>query len=374
MSSTTIPPKTVVALWTRAGGRCEYEGHNELLWRDDLTSADINVGLIAHIVADSPDGPRGDPVRSPQLAKKLSNLMLLCHAHHRLIDIDDVSGHPEDRLVAMKRAHETRIERLTSIGPEMRTQIVSFRTVIGEHRTSRDSAAMREAVAVSRYPVPEELHLDLTLDALTERDPAFWQANRRELESLFDQRLRWRLAEAGAHFSVFALAPISLLIAFGRLLGDKTAADVYQKHRVPCGWQWAMDAPPLEYHIKPPDAAGSAADVVIVLSVTDTVQTPHVDAFAPQEWPRYQLRIDHPRLDIVRCPDDVARFRGKWIELLSTIRATHHVHAPRLHIFPAIPNSLAVELGRSLLPKAHSPLRIYDLNGDRDGFVFTLEL
>src|SRR5438874_10938819 len=41
------------------------------------------------------------------------------------------------------------------------------------------------------------------------------------------------------HLSVFALAPIPLLIELGRLLGDIAPADVYQLHREPAGLPWA---------------------------------------------------------------------------------------------------------------------------------------
>lgn len=76
-----------------------------------------NKAYIAHIVADSLDGPRGDPERSEKLANEISNLMLLCDPHHTLID-KDVANHPEDRLVEMKRKHEERIARITAIAPE----------------------------------------------------------------------------------------------------------------------------------------------------------------------------------------------------------------------------------------------------------------
>jgi len=46
----------------------------------------LNAAYIAHIVAEKPDGPRGDPARSPLLADAIENLMLLCDVHHRLID------------------------------------------------------------------------------------------------------------------------------------------------------------------------------------------------------------------------------------------------------------------------------------------------
>ncbi len=83
---TKIGPIVSNMLWLRAAGRCEFRGCNKRLWLDDLTKDPCNLANIAHIVSDSPDGPRGDTVRSPQLAGKIENLMLLCRDHHKVID------------------------------------------------------------------------------------------------------------------------------------------------------------------------------------------------------------------------------------------------------------------------------------------------
>lgn len=99
MSKTSIPEKIKTQLWTLSAGRCEYRGCNKPLWKDELSMAKMNNAYIAHIVADSTDGPRGDAKRSPLLAKSFSNLMLMCDAHHRLIDKEDVDGHPESLLI-----------------------------------------------------------------------------------------------------------------------------------------------------------------------------------------------------------------------------------------------------------------------------------
>src|SRR3990167_7572820 len=82
----TIPKEIVLKLCALASGRCEFLGCNKPLWRDGLTWQEANLAHIAHIIASSPDGPRGDKVLSKKLAKDFSNLMLVCLEHHRLID------------------------------------------------------------------------------------------------------------------------------------------------------------------------------------------------------------------------------------------------------------------------------------------------
>lgn len=98
MSVSNIPDWIKLCLWGKAAGRCQYEGCNHPLYRDDVTQCEFNSAYIAHIIADKPGGPRGDAVLSEKLKADITNLMLLCDPHHRLVDKVDVAGHPVERL------------------------------------------------------------------------------------------------------------------------------------------------------------------------------------------------------------------------------------------------------------------------------------
>ena len=132
MSVTSIPEKVKIRLWGKAAGRCQYSGCNTPLWLDVTTKYEFNAAYIAHIIADNPNGPRGDPVLSKQLESDLSNLMLLCDRHHRLIDKEDVTGHPVERLRAMKEAHERRIEIVSGIEANRQSHVLLYGANIGE--------------------------------------------------------------------------------------------------------------------------------------------------------------------------------------------------------------------------------------------------
>src|SRR5690554_1735186 len=132
MSKTKISEKNKIQLWTLAAGRCQYENCNVQLWRDDLSMVIMNRAYIAHIVANVPGGPRGDEVKSEQLANDIENLMLLCDTHHRLIDVEAVSDHPVERLIAMKIAHEKRIELLSGINPDFKSYVLLYGAKIGD--------------------------------------------------------------------------------------------------------------------------------------------------------------------------------------------------------------------------------------------------
>jgi len=69
----------------------------------------------------------------------------------------------------------------------------------------------------------------------------------------------------------------------------------------------------------------------------------------------------------VRTREQVADFRTAVRGLFPRIRKAHGARAT-VHVFPALPNSLAVEFGRVLLPKADPRIEVYDLNRDQGGW------
>src|SRR5690606_39082729 len=121
-----IPDKALRKLWVNSGGRCQYDGCNDFLLEHALVKAQYNKAYVAHIISADPDGPRGDEILSPQLATDYNNLMLLCDECHRLIDRDDVGGHPVERLIEMKRKHEARIRLVTGIEPNRESHLLLY--------------------------------------------------------------------------------------------------------------------------------------------------------------------------------------------------------------------------------------------------------
>lgn len=72
----------------------------------------VVLGEMAHIVAESPNGPRGDSPLTTEQRNLYQNLILLCNQHHQLIDSDGVlATYTVARLTAMKEEHERWVER-----------------------------------------------------------------------------------------------------------------------------------------------------------------------------------------------------------------------------------------------------------------------
>lgn len=59
--------------------------------------------------------------------------------------------------------------------------------------------------------------------------------------------------------------------------------------------------------------------------------------------------------------------------LFDKIKATHGQNAT-IHLFPACPVSVAIEIGRVWMPKADLPLVIYDQNNKLGKFIETFTI
>ena len=233
MSVTSVSTKNKNLLWAISAGRCEYEGCNKELHTDILTKKNYNSAYIAHIVADEPDGPRGDALRSKKMADNIENLILLCDECHRRIDVNDVPGHSESRLLAMKRQHEERISRITAIAPDMTSEIILYGANIGINNSPLSYQSASEALLYDYYPANSyPIELGLKNAPFTDDTDAYWVAEETNLLIQFNQKIKPRLMQGNTyHYSVFAIAPQPLLIKFGVLLNDLNNVKVYQKHR-----------------------------------------------------------------------------------------------------------------------------------------------
>jgi hypothetical protein len=373
VSVTAIPEQVKLRLWAKAAGRCQYEGCNKPLWLDSLTKAEFNVAYLAHIIADKPDGPRGHNVLSEKLKSDISNIMLMCDEHHRHIDKVDVAGHPVNRLQKMKEKHEKRIELLTSIQEDMKSHIILYGANIGEHHAQVSWEKAVNAMIPCFYPAENRaIELSLKNSSFQDSIDAYWLVERQHLKNQFFQYIKPRLASGDVqHFSVFGLAPIPLLIELGFLLSDIPKADVYQLHREPPDWKWQSRPDNFQFSITEPYSRH--ATVAINMSLSATIDDSRISHALKQSHSIWTITIDIPNNDFLKSHDQLRKFRNCFRILLDRIKAEHGEEA-RIHLFPAIPVSIAVEIGRVWMPKADLPMTIYDQNRNLGGFIPTFDI
>ncbi len=369
MSIHKPPEKVKALLWAKSAGRCEFNGCNEPLWRDGLTQIEMNFGEVAHIIGDRPGGPRGDVVLSDAYCKDITNLMLMCHTHHKMID-EIYKQYSEDDLHQMKQDHESRIELLTGIKTEKTSHILFYKGRVGDCQPKIQLADAWNAIVPNWYPsgpIPIELGMGNTAYHDDEKD--FWKIEEENLVRQFKEQVQPIITrkEFQNHFSVFAFAPQPLLMKLGSLIPDIYPAEVYQLHREPSNWVWQPDLEDIEYQVIEPSS--SHRIVALVLSLSATIDSPRIKTvFGKNPYSEWRMSISNPNNDFLKSRSQLVLFRQEFRRLLDRIKAKHGDDA-EIHVFAAVPISVAEEIGRIRQPKADLPFVIYDQNNKSGGFV-----
>jgi hypothetical protein len=99
-----ISDKNRKILWAKSGNSCAVCRHPLVVDGTDEDSESI-VGDECHIVSGVKSGPRYDPAFPKEKIDGLSNLMLLCRVHHKMVD-DQVETYTADVLRTIKANHE----------------------------------------------------------------------------------------------------------------------------------------------------------------------------------------------------------------------------------------------------------------------------
>lgn len=377
-SRVPIPIKTQVELWAIAAGRCEFRGCNKPLYLDELTKTKDNLSIISHIIAAEPGGPRGDEVNSPRLAKDISNLMLTCKDHGKIIDSkENVPDYPAELLRGYKKDHEERIKILTDIMDNAKSHVLIFQAPIDGKNFNIDKVQAHQAM-LPQYPAKEHPELiDFSDFTVKETEDGYWSMLARTTRTKFNDIFKNGTNRRDyKHVSLFALAPIPLLAYLGSLIGDIESVDLYQKHRGKSGWKWKDESDNFRmehYRVVNPVKHNAKAKNAILISISGMVDRKKVLELIGKDCNLYEIAAVKTGLDFLSSRLKLEMFCREYRQLLGNIRDMNG-HNKELHLFCAAPSPVAVECGRAVLPKCDPPLRVYDFNKRKNGFVYALTI
>lgn len=370
----SIPDSVRAQLWVAAGGHCEFNCCNKPLDRNVITQQQLFSGQHAHIIGDSVHGPRGDAALSKKLAHDPANLMLVCQPCHWTIDrLED--DYPVELLRRMKKRHEDRIQRLYSLDETKDSIPVVLRHPIKRIHvpkfTEKDvQAAVLRNSDFCHAPSEEMLSLDYHRAAAREDDPQYWLELANQMRDDYQAQMRLINTRAKpSHLSVFAFAPMPLNMQLGALIGNKIEVSTHQWDRIRENWLFRTEREFERQAItfdEVPSARGR--DLALVMSLSGVVALDAV-ADAVPGLPVVCFRVPQPAPTLVEDPEDIRHFRSRFTELMALVRNQGY---RRVHVFPAMPLSLAVEFGRQLLPKVDPEIGVWDFQNSR--FVPTLQI
>lgn len=375
MSKTAIPAKVANALWAKAAGRCQFRGCNKLLIGDLIIGKKTGkYGYIAHIVADEAGGPRGDAVRSPQLAQDIDNLMLMCPVHHKAIDVDHVADYGEAALLAMKAEHEDRIEIVTDMDVDRVSHVVRFAADIGQRDALVTTRAIFAAMPPDHHPADfRTIDIELIGSELKDHEDAYWAGQSANLEAAFARKIKERIEQREIRqLSVFALAPQPLLIKLGTLLGDIVPVSVHQKLRDPDTWKWLPEQKPISFQ-EQRYSGKKDVPIALKLALSATVNDERITSVLGADAAIWSITCDEPGNDVMRRRDDLVAYKRRLRGIFDAIKA-HHGEGALINVFPALPVSAAVEAGRAWMPKADLAMKIFDQNRTLGAFIPTITI
>ncbi|WP_407572392.1 SAVED domain-containing protein [Deinococcus altitudinis] len=373
-----IPKQVINELWARAAGRCEFHGCNELLYRDALTGQRHNGATIAHIVAYSPEGPRGHPTRSVELECDIENIMLTCKLHGSLIDnLNHVDFYTEETLKGYKIQHETRIIQATAAVDDQKTSLLLIQGRINGEKSFIRDGEVASAIR-PRWPGSEKnTTIDLNDHVLGEDHQAYWETCTAQIKDSVDSLLRKRTGYSPPqHLSVFALAPIPLLTFLGFKLTSRIDLDLFQHRRHKPSEKWCWDAentgPENVLKIRHPgEWPEDTRDVAIMVSMTSLIDPDAVTRAVGVSHVQFELRAPKPGPDFLKFRSQISDFQAEMMDILTIIRDRFR-RVERLHFFLATPAPIAIKAGQCLIEKADSEVLIYEYKKPNYSAVMTI--
>lgn len=342
-------------LWIAAAGRCEFRGCCKPVDRDFLTKVKCKVGEYAHIIADSPAGPRGVQGDSERLAADPSNLMLACFDCHARIDRDGRNNEfTAEQLRSMKREHEARIQLIYSASGVVESTPLVMSFPVGAHVPVVEVRDIHYAMLTNSnfklFPTSTAIHIDQSNFHLQDSDPDFWRNAQRALTQQYEQRVLPALTTRGgaAHLTIAGFAPIPMLMKLGTLIGDKTPAAILDLPSEKWLWDTRDACPDPHYAYNMP--ASLPREVSAVVSISGKAQHPVGRVVV-------EFEAVAPGRGIIRKDSHLQQFRTSFNAFLQHLFAAG---VRVVHIHPATPLSVSIEIGRMLLPKTFEEVHVWD--------------
>lgn len=366
-----IKPTIEKCLWGISAGRCEFQGCNKYLGEHLLTKETGNFGEKAHIEAVNKGGARFKELMMENDLNSSENIMLLCPTCHKLID-EHPNEYSVERLREMKRKHEWRIYQVTAVDDIQTSLIFNYFSKINDYSPMYDDILFCRAIIKNgKIPVHNNsITLGTENFPMSDGTETYYKFQEEVLTKAKERIIKPSIKK-GENISIFALAPIPLLIKLGTLFSDITNVSVYQCHRTGEKWAWKEYGDIVNYYINSPSNSDKI-EVALNISLSTYIDNNRIESCLGS-IPIYELKILEPSRTFVETEKIANDFIHAFRECIELIKR-ENPKIQLVHIFPSMPNSLAIRLGMDYMPKSDPHLMLYDQINFKVGFIKTIEI
>ncbi|TLP70693.1 SAVED domain-containing protein, partial [Nesterenkonia sphaerica] len=368
-----IPASVIREIWARAAGRCVL--CSAYLLGTGRSFFHTAHGEIAHNVGatQGKKSPRGASKLSLEERSKAENLLLLCHQCHRMIDAAGAEEvYTDEYLRERKQVFEDHVRRVTDFATVTETAVVR---VTGRVRGTFAPATDRQVSSAlhlegMRYAGehPRDAEFVVSIDS-EDTDSWVWQEGMKKIVTKLSA-LRDTPFDT---VSVFAMAPVPLLVFLGSKLEDKGDIRVFPRFRDAEDLAWCWRSRPgscATFAVASSGASATATEVVLTVNVSGVVDL----GAAPADFaalPRVTLAADAPGPDAIQTKADLAAFSRAWRSALARVEMDYPL-CERIHMLAAVPVVAAVACGQHYMRGAQPALVVYQRA--REGYIEALTL
>lgn len=379
-----ISDRTAQKVWSDAGGRCMFEGCGEDLSEIPFWTKPARIGYLAHIVASNPEGPRGSQEDSHRLADEPENIMLMCDAHHRLIDSFAPQHYTAEILNEMRQTHRDRVRCYLDSLAFPPTKAITLHANLANVPTYFHESELLEAiVATRRSMLPGVIHYVRRKSQRDDRHlPEFWYQYLREHESDIRQLVSGFNSSNGLiteSLAIFPLHHIPTLVLAGRVMGEAQAIQLFQydKDRKSWAWNLQIDAHPQGTFGVDSLPQGRANEALITLELTASLDEDALPA-------NLKVAVDSGHLPWLRVTTSKTGYncigRSEDLDQFAQAARKAIVHTQdvmrvqKVHLIVISPASTAIRFGQMLQAGNHPEYIIYDRAGHNYKFVPALSI
>ncbi len=374
--------RTEIAVWAAAAGRCTF--CNRLVTENEDLGVVVPIGELAHNVGWGKGSPRGNSVTSAAERSSPENLVLLCRNCHKPADAKGIIGYyTVEVLQKLKREHEARIRLLTEIGADRKAIVVRLvGSIRGVNPELTYESVLAAATAAGVFPdtLPNTYRnaVEIDLREYGEGTAESFTACVAKINDVVARINEGIKRDKIFRLAVFAFARIPLLVHLGAQLDDKVPTLIFQRQRVDDenAWRWPVDPPPPPaFTFEKLQAGDDPSQVALVLNISGTIQLRELPHAIQETYTIYGFAPVSPIMSgpsVITSPAALASFERAVRGFLAHVEKEYG-KIPKIAIFPAIPISCAIALGRTLMPHVSPSLLLYDRN-ERNEFIYALEV
>jgi len=367
---------TANSVWADAGGCCMFRGCGQDLSVVPLYNVGARVAYLAHIIASDPEGPRGTIEDSHRLSDNAENIMLMCDAHHRLIDALAPNAYTTTHLREMRSAHALKVKRYREAMKFTEAQVMTLFADLGNVATHYPDSEFLEALLAEQLSMHPDVRRHLGYRKRDGRtSPDFWGNYLHEMELPIGQMVREMSSQPSADvLAVFPVHHIPTLVLAGRITGEARRVQVFQPSRKRKSWLWDLNAvahPAGTFKVSGKTDVESS-EVLLTIELTAHVDKGAIpnnlsDEVSSGRMPWIRLMLDTPDGECIRRKEDLEQF-------VTTARSTinfiqDQVRAERVHLIVLSPSSAAFSLGQLMQVGHHAKFTLYDRANHQQPFV-----